>query len=177
MAVWVTSKIVFRTPYGTFWDHSDRFLGVGAGGEGAQGVSWFPDYWPLKKKKKKKKERNCYLVVSPWHSQDVACDRPGDVPHHVIELVQHPRRPLAACAIVGPDNHPAVLWWQSINNNIKSNLLVQFDTNGILTALYIVTTYIQMQYVHIWTYMKQSLICTYEHTWNNHIHTHIHVNT
>ena len=32
----------------------------------------------------------------------------------------------------------------------------QFDTNGILTALYIVITYIQMQYVHVWTYMKQS---------------------
>ena len=27
--------------------------------------------------------------------------------------------------------------------------IVQFDTNGILTALYIVIMYIQMQYVHI----------------------------
>ena len=27
--------------------------------------------------------------------------------------------------------------------------IVQFDTNGIPTALYIVITYIQMQYVHI----------------------------
>ena len=27
--------------------------------------------------------------------------------------------------------------------------IAQFDTNGILTALYIVITYIQMQYVHI----------------------------
>ena len=27
--------------------------------------------------------------------------------------------------------------------------IVQFDTNGILTALYIVITYIQMQYVHV----------------------------
>ena len=27
--------------------------------------------------------------------------------------------------------------------------IVQFDTNGILTALYMVTTYIQMQYVHV----------------------------
>ena len=26
--------------------------------------------------------------------------------------------------------------------------VAQFDTNGILTALYIVITYIQMQYVH-----------------------------
>ena len=34
--------------------------------------------------------------------------------------------------------------------------IAQFDTNGILTALYIVITYIQMQYVHVWTYMKQS---------------------
>ena len=27
--------------------------------------------------------------------------------------------------------------------------IAQFDTNGILTALYIVMTYIQMQYVHV----------------------------
>ena len=27
--------------------------------------------------------------------------------------------------------------------------IAQFDTNGILTALYIVITYIQMQYVHV----------------------------
>ena len=39
--------------------------------------------------------------------------------------------------------------------------IVQFDTNGILTALYIVITYIQMQYVHVWTYMKQSYEYTY----------------
>ena len=33
-----------------------------------------------------------------------------------------------------------------INNLIY---IAQFDTDGILTALYIVTTYIQMQYVHV----------------------------
>ena len=33
-----------------------------------------------------------------------------------------------------------------INNLIY---IAQFDTNGILTALYIVITYIQMQYVHV----------------------------
>ena len=27
--------------------------------------------------------------------------------------------------------------------------IAQFDTNGILTALYIVTTYIKMQYEHV----------------------------
>ena len=27
--------------------------------------------------------------------------------------------------------------------------IAQFDTNGILTALYIVITYMQMQYVHV----------------------------
>ena len=27
--------------------------------------------------------------------------------------------------------------------------IAQFDTNGVLTALYIVITYIQMQYVHV----------------------------
>ena len=27
--------------------------------------------------------------------------------------------------------------------------IAQFDTNGILTALYTVITYIQMQYVHV----------------------------
>ena len=35
------------------------------------------------------------------------------------------------------------------NNNNKSNLYSAFDTNGILTTLYIVITYIQMQYVHV----------------------------
>ena len=39
--------------------------------------------------------------------------------------------------------------------------IAQFDTNGILTALYIVIMYIQMQYVHVWTYMKQSYKYTY----------------
>ena len=39
--------------------------------------------------------------------------------------------------------------------------IAQFDTNGILTALYIVITYIQMQYVHVWTCMKQSYKYTY----------------
>ena len=38
-----------------------------------------------------------------------------------------------------------------IANLIIINLIyiAQFDTNGILTALYIVITYIQMQYVHV----------------------------
>ena len=29
--------------------------------------------------------------------------------------------------------------------------IVQFNTNGILTALYTVIQYIQMQFAHIWT--------------------------
>ena len=37
--------------------------------------------------------------------------------------------------------------------------LAQFDTDGILAALYIVIKYIQTQYMHMWTYMS------------NHIHT------
>ena len=32
--------------------------------------------------------------------------------------------------------------------------IAQFDTSGILTALYIVITYIKMHYVHVRTYMK-----------------------
>ena len=40
--------------------------------------------------------------------------------------------------------------------------MAQFDTNSILTALYIVIKYIQTQYMHIWTYMKQS--CSYTDT-------------
>ena len=40
--------------------------------------------------------------------------------------------------------------------------IAQFDTNGILTALYTVIKYIQTQYMHIWTYMKQS--CSYTYT-------------
>ena len=44
------------------------------------------------------------------------------------------------------------------NNDNNNNIIIiiiniiyidQFDTNGILTALYIVITYIQMQYVHV----------------------------
>ena len=46
--------------------------------------------------------------------------------------------------------------------------IAQFDTNGILTALYIVIQDIQMQYVHIWTNMKQSYSYTY---------TCLHINT
>ena len=41
---------------------------------------------------------------------------------------------------------------------------MQFDTNSILTALYIVIKYIQMHYMHIWTYMKQSYPYTYTYT-------------
>ena len=37
--------------------------------------------------------------------------------------------------------------------------IAQFDTNGILTALYIKCK--QMQYMHIWTYMKQSYSYTF----------------
>ena len=36
-----------------------------------------------------------------------------------------------------------------------------FDTNGILTALYIIMKYIQTQSMHIWTYVKQSYLYTY----------------
>ena len=66
--------------------------------------------------------------------------------------------------------------------------IVQFDTKGTHTALYIVITYIQLQYVCIWTYMKPSYSYTYtclhiyihrhmykyiyRHT-NNIAHTHI----
>ena len=39
--------------------------------------------------------------------------------------------------------------------------IAQFDTNGILTALYIVITYIQMQYVYVCTYAEQSYKYTY----------------
>ena len=39
--------------------------------------------------------------------------------------------------------------------------VAQCDTNGILTALYIVIKYIQTQYVHMWSYMKQSYSYTY----------------
>ena len=46
--------------------------------------------------------------------------------------------------------------------------IAQFDTNGILTAPYIVITYIQMQYVHVCTYAEQSYKYTYTCL---HIHT------
>ena len=43
--------------------------------------------------------------------------------------------------------------------------IVQLDTNGILTALYIVIKYIQTQYMHKWTHMK------YESSFIKGIHT------
>ena len=46
--------------------------------------------------------------------------------------------------------------------------MAQVDTNGNVTALYIVTKYIQAQYMHISTYMKQSYSYTY---------TCVHINT
>ena len=46
--------------------------------------------------------------------------------------------------------------------------IAQFDTNGILTALNIVITYIQMQYVHVCAYAEQSYKYTYTCL---HIHT------
>ena len=46
--------------------------------------------------------------------------------------------------------------------------IAQFDTNGILTALYIVITYIQMHYVHVCTYEEQSYKYSYTCL---HIHT------
>ena len=44
---------------------------------------------------------------------------------------------------------------------INLTYIAQFDTNSILTALYIVITYIQMQYVHVCTYAEQSYKYTY----------------
>ena len=65
-----------------------------------------------------------------------------------------------------------VLDWQSceviIIIIINLIYIAQFDTNGILTALYIVMTYIQMQYVHVCTYAEQSYKYTYTCL---HIHT------
>ena len=44
--------------------------------------------------------------------------------------------------------------------------IAQFNTNGILTALYIVITYIQMQYVHVCTYAcKYTYTCLHIHTY------------
>ena len=47
--------------------------------------------------------------------------------------------------------HLAQTFLQNVSYLIIINLIyiAQFDTSGIVTALYIVTTYIQMQYVHI----------------------------
>ena len=39
--------------------------------------------------------------------------------------------------------------------------IAQFDSKGNLTALHIVIKHIQTQYMHIWTYIKQSYSCTY----------------
>ena len=55
--------------------------------------------------------------------------------------------PPAAAAV----SAPAVVLATEIVIIIVINLIyiAQFDTNGILTALYIVITYIHMQYVHV----------------------------
>ena len=45
------------------------------------------------------------------------------------------------------DEDGCELWLMKIIINLI--YIAQFDTNGILTALYIVITYIQMQYVHV----------------------------
>ena len=60
------------------------------------------------------------------------------------------------------------LFFHIFNNNNKLIYKAQFDTNGILIALYIVIMYMQMQYVHVWTYIKQSYPYTY---------TRLHINT
>ena len=39
------------------------------------------------------------------------------------------------------------------NDDNNNNLYSAVDTNSILTVLCIVIQYIQMQYVHIWTYI------------------------
>ena len=51
--------------------------------------------------------------------------------------------------------------------------IAQFDTNGILTALYIVITYIQKQYVHVWPYAKQSYEIHIYMPTHTHIHRHM----
>ena len=51
---------------------------------------------------------------------------------------------------------------------INLNYIVQFDINGILTALYIVMEYIQTQYMHVWTYLKHSY---------SYIYTGLHIQT
>ena len=59
--------------------------------------------------------------------------------------------------------------------------IAQFDTNGILTALYIVITYIQMQYVYVCTYAEQQMqyvyVCTYAEQSYKHTYTCLQIHT
>ena len=66
------------------------------------------------------------------------------------------------------ERYPQEAWIHVIIIIINLIYIAQFDTNGILTALYIVITYIQMQYVHLCTYAEQSYKYTYTCL---HIHT------
>ena len=66
------------------------------------------------------------------------------------ELTARWREPLASRLII--------IIIMTITNLIY---IAQFDTKSILTALYIVIKDIQTQYMHIWTYIKQSYSYTY----------------
>ena len=72
--------------------------------------------------------------------------------------VSTPQTMLAGQNVSMPPFRPTRLCRLLIINLIY---IAQFDTNGILTALYIVITYIQMQYVHVCTYAEQSYKYTY----------------
>ena len=60
------------------------------------------------------------------------------------------------CAFMGIGNSDQEMVQLNLEGKVSGVIIIinliyiaQFDTNGILTALYIVITYIQMQYVHV----------------------------
>lgn len=59
-----------------------------------------------------------YLVVSSWNGQYISSDRPADVPHHIVELVEQFGRPGVACRVVTrPDKYSSILEeWKTISH-------------------------------------------------------------
>ena len=54
-----------------------------------------------------------YFVISTGYSQYISSDRPADVPHYIIELVQNFGGPGIICTVIGPYHHVTIL----INQN------------------------------------------------------------
>lgn len=72
-----------------------------------------------------------HLVVSSRNSQYISGDRPADVPHNVIELMQQFGRPGVACGVVTrPDEHTSVLQKGATETETKISKNISHLTGG-----------------------------------------------